>query len=94
MADHSGQPSSPPLGGQKSAAHSLDSCHTHVELENNKEFNQLERTFSPGHGESALPEDKREEAFENLEDDWENDPENARNWTSRRKWTAVAIVSV
>lgn len=46
----------------------------------------------PGHGESALPEDKLEEAIENLEDDWENDPQNARNWSFGQKWTAVAIV--
>jgi hypothetical protein len=25
-------------------------------------------------------------------DDWITDPDNARNWTSRRKWTATAIV--
>ena len=29
----------------------------------------------------------------NSEDDWENDPENARNWSFGRKWTAIAIVS-
>ncbi|TFK38130.1 multidrug resistance protein 4 [Crucibulum laeve] len=50
-------------------------------------------TFLEGHGESALPEDKKEEAIENLEDDWENDPENARNWSSGKKWLAVCIVS-
>ena len=26
------------------------------------------------------------------EDDWENDPQNARNWTSAQKWAAVSIV--
>ncbi|KAF8068729.1 major facilitator superfamily domain-containing protein [Lyophyllum atratum] len=53
-----------------------------------------ERPMSPGHGESALPEDKVEEAVENVEDDWENDPENARNWSFGKKWTAVSIVSL
>ncbi|KAF5381298.1 hypothetical protein D9615_008391 [Tricholomella constricta] len=48
----------------------------------------------PMSGESALPEDKVEEALENLEDDWENDPDNARNWSFSRKWTAVSIVSL
>lgn len=47
----------------------------------------------PGHGESALPEDKKGEEVENIEDDWECDPANARNWSSRKKWTAVTIVS-
>ncbi|KAF8967302.1 multidrug resistance protein 4 [Flammula alnicola] len=43
--------------------------------------------------ESAFPEDKIEEALENLGDDWEDDPDNARNWPSRKKWTAIFIVS-
>ncbi|KAL0570705.1 hypothetical protein V5O48_011256 [Marasmius crinis-equi] len=30
---------------------------------------------------------------EELEDDWETDPMNARNWPSRKKWITVAIVS-
>ncbi|KAI3619652.1 mfs multidrug [Moniliophthora roreri] len=46
-----------------------------------------------GHGESAIPADKEEEALENVEDDWENDPMNARNWPKRKKWVAVFIVS-
>jgi hypothetical protein len=47
----------------------------------------------PGHGESAIPVDKKEEAVENIEDDWENDPINARNWPTKKKWTMVAIIS-
>jgi len=50
------------------------------------------QAYPPGHGESALPEDKEAEAIENLEEEWESDPENARNWSTGRKWTAVAIV--
>ncbi|KAG5219728.1 multidrug resistance protein [Salix suchowensis] len=45
----------------------------------------------PGHGESALPEDKKEEALENLEEDWEDDPLSPRNWSFGKKWTAVSI---
>ena len=42
-----------------------------------------------GDGESALPiTDKPKEAV----DDWENDPDNARNWSFGKKWTAVGIV--
>ncbi|TFK72092.1 multidrug resistance protein 4 [Pluteus cervinus] len=48
---------------------------------------------SPGYGESALPENKLEEAYENVEEDWEHDPINARNWSTRKKWTAVGVVS-
>lgn len=46
----------------------------------------------PGHGPSAIPEDKNEEAFENTLEDWEDDPENARNWPARKKWLMVSIV--
>ncbi|KAG6916740.1 hypothetical protein DXG01_005560 [Tephrocybe rancida] len=53
-----------------------------------------EHPISPGHSESALPEDKIEETLEDEEDDWENDPENARNWSFGRKWTAVSIVAL
>lgn len=49
-------------------------------------------TAPEGHGESALPEDKLQEAFKNLADDWESSPDNARNWSKRKKWTATAIV--
>lgn len=48
-------------------------------------------SFPPEQGKSTLP-DKIEKAVNNLEDDWENDPENARNWSTRKKWTAVYIV--
>lgn len=29
-----------------------------------------------------------------LEDDWETDPDNARNWTSWKKWTTVFVVAL
>ena len=40
-----------------------------------------------------VPKDKMEEASGNMEVDWENDPDNARNWSFGKKWTAIAIVS-
>jgi len=47
---------------------------------------------SDGQGESAIPADKEEEAVENIVDDWETDPDNARNWPKRKKWLMVFIV--
>ncbi|KAJ3496187.1 hypothetical protein NLJ89_g10521 [Agrocybe chaxingu] len=41
-----------------------------------------------------MPQDKKEEALENLENDWENDPANARNWPTAKRWTAMLIVSL
>ncbi|KAG5650905.1 hypothetical protein H0H81_010579, partial [Sphagnurus paluster] len=63
-------------------------------VEHEKNASPPKEPLSPGHGESALPEDKVEEAVENIEDDWEHDPANARNWSWGRKWTAVGIVSL
>lgn len=48
--------------------------------------------FVPGHEESTMPEDKKEEILDVLEDDWISDPENARNWPTYKKWVATAIV--
>ncbi|KXN93381.1 hypothetical protein AN958_00305 [Leucoagaricus sp. SymC.cos] len=50
--------------------------------------------LTPGHGESAVPKEKVQEAAKNIEEDWENDPANARNWSFGKKWSAVAIVSL
>ncbi|TFK55812.1 multidrug resistance protein 4 [Heliocybe sulcata] len=46
-----------------------------------------------GEGESAIPEDKKEEILENLEDDWQHDPINPRNWSGKKKWLMVFLVS-
>ncbi|KAE9388907.1 multidrug resistance protein 4 [Gymnopus androsaceus JB14] len=51
-------------------------------------------TKPEGYGESAIPADRKEEEIENLQDDWEDDPANARNWSARKKWVCVAIVSL
>ncbi|KAI0079771.1 multidrug resistance protein 4 [Panus rudis PR-1116 ss-1] len=47
-----------------------------------------------GEGESAIPEDVKEEAIENAEEDWAHDARNARNWSFSKKWIMVAIVSL
>ena len=39
------------------------------------------------------PKDKIEDALGTLDVNWENDPDNARNWSIGRKWTAIAIVN-
>ncbi|KAG6890280.1 hypothetical protein C0992_002429 [Termitomyces sp. T32_za158] len=64
-----------------------------IVMGNEKVASQRKEDPLPGYGESALPEDKDkvEEALENEAHDWENDPENARNWSWRNKWTAVSI---
>ncbi len=40
----------------------------------------LERFVSNGHGESAIPVDRKEEEIERHEDDWEDSDKNPRNW--------------
>jgi len=72
-------------GEPSSMAHSLASSNEKTGLAASSEIPQ-------GHLESALPEDKIEEALEDAEEDWEHDPENARNWSPAKKWTAVCIV--
>lgn len=61
--------------------HSLTSSITHIALPES---------------EVDVPKDcnKIEEALRNLEVEWENDPDNARNWSFGRKWTAIAFVSI
>jgi len=76
-------------GEPTTATQSIESSLTHVSI---TEKAQQPQHFAEGHGESALPEDKITEAIENLEDDWENDPDNPRNWSPSRKWTAVSVV--
>ena len=46
--------------------------------------------LTKGDGNTA---DKVEEASSSLEDDWENDPANPRNWSIGKKWVATAIVT-
>ncbi|KZT12824.1 multidrug resistance protein 4 [Laetiporus sulphureus 93-53] len=56
-------------------------------------YPQVPEGLKGGEGESAIPEDKKEEALEHAEDDWAHDPENPRNWSATRKWRMTAIVS-
>ncbi|KAJ7867802.1 multidrug resistance protein 4 [Mycena leptocephala] len=48
----------------------------------------------PARGPSANPEDKKTELQQNIEDDWQDDPENPRNWPFAKKWTTTSIVSL
>lgn len=43
--------------------------------------------------ESTVPRVEKGEMLEDSEDEWTTDPENARNWSVGKKWTAVSIVS-
>lgn len=71
---------------------STTSSSTHVQTEKGQSTN-MERNVSLGHGESdVLPDEKVDETTEDSGDDWETDPENARNWTQGRKWAAVGVV--
>jgi hypothetical protein len=89
MSHEDEKPNSVPFTQTNSIASSL----THVPSnEKSPVTPELPSKFHAGHGESALPDDKVEEALENREEDWENDPENARNWSLTKKWTAVSIV--
>ncbi|KAL5508004.1 hypothetical protein ACEPAH_5622 [Sanghuangporus vaninii] len=63
------------------------------DLEANKVTKDEELDFRQGEGESAIPEDKRIEALERLDHDWQHDPDNPRNWTFWRKWRMAALVS-
>jgi hypothetical protein len=47
-----------------------------------------------GHFDPTLPQLEKVfgERIQDLEDEWAVDPDNARNWSVGKKWTAVAIV--
>jgi hypothetical protein len=42
--------------------------------------------------ESTAHQDEKGDRFQDSEDEWAADPENARNWSVVKKWTAVSIV--
>ena len=51
------------------------------DLEANKQsLKSEELDLRKGEGESAIPDDKRIEALERLNHDWQHDPDNPRNW--------------
>ncbi|KAJ6560589.1 major facilitator superfamily domain-containing protein [Mycena vulgaris] len=71
---------------------SVSSSATHVPSADDS--TPLDLPTSPGRGPSALPEDKAEELLKNLEDNWQDDPENPRNWSVGKKWTTTAVVAL
>jgi hypothetical protein len=46
----------------------------------------------PDRAEDVTPGHNADTAIQTLQDEWENDPANARNWSLKKKWTAVFIV--
>ena len=63
---------------------SVTSSRTHV----GGKSRGVELNISPQE-QLAVPDDKIEET-----DDWERSPNNPRNWSPLKKWTATAIVSI
>ncbi|KAE9404187.1 multidrug resistance protein 4 [Gymnopus androsaceus JB14] len=51
-------------------------------------------TVIEGHDVSGIPAEQKEEVINDLQDDWEDDPANARNWSPRKKWICVTIISL
>ncbi|CAK5269608.1 unnamed protein product [Mycena citricolor] len=41
---------------------------------------------------SAMSQDSKEEAIKNLEDNWDDDERNPRNWSTSKKWSSAAVV--
>ena len=69
--------------------HILPSPATHM-LER---MSVAESPVSPSLGKSPLCKFKNEqETIEYQDDDWHNDSQNPKNWTSAQKWTVVSIV--
>ncbi|KAG6864007.1 hypothetical protein C0991_001145 [Blastosporella zonata] len=50
----------------------------------------IQQTASLESSEAASPKVELERGLD--DDDWENDPSNARNWSLGRKWTVTAIL--
>ncbi|KAJ3726767.1 multidrug resistance protein 4 [Lentinula raphanica] len=82
--------------GETNATANVPGNQTQEKLDVNQEQVKLQDSHHThaGHGQSAMPADKKEEEVENLQDDWEDDPVNARNWSFSKKWTCVAIISL
>ncbi|KAI5119904.1 hypothetical protein M0805_003708 [Coniferiporia weirii] len=62
-------------------------------VERDLEKSDVPPALHKGEGESALPEDKRLEALERIDNDWQHDPDNPRNWSFWRKWRMAGVVS-
>ena len=75
--------SRPTSKGKSFGAASSKTTIVEQDLEANTGVNggkKVTPSLRKGEGESALPEDKRLEALERLDDDWQHDRENPRNW--------------
>ncbi|KAG1860060.1 multidrug resistance protein 4 [Suillus subluteus] len=57
-----------------------------------------EQHLSQLHGASTITDDNLEEKIpdhlQQLEDEWQDDPANPRNWTPTKKWTAIIILAL
>lgn len=65
---------------------------TFVQPENRDEKFEKDLKLHGGEGESAIPEDRRFEALERINHDWQHDPANPRNWSFWKKWRCAGIV--
>ncbi|KDQ64730.1 hypothetical protein JAAARDRAFT_28372 [Jaapia argillacea MUCL 33604] len=83
----------PSKDSRPDTAASVATSLTHVPALNDEKVAQIPPNLTGGEGESAIPEDKKEELLENIEDDWQHDPINPRNWPSSKKWRMVSLVS-
>ncbi len=65
---------------------------TIAQIEKREEKSEKDIELHGGEGESAIPEDRRFEALERINRDWQHDPVNPRNWSFGKKWRCAGIV--
>ncbi|KAG2337071.1 MFS general substrate transporter [Suillus weaverae] len=70
----------------------VESSHTHVPGTDHAS----DRYPPQPHDASAISDDNLDDKLEQLEDidEWQQDPDNPRNWSPARKWTTTAIVAL
>lgn len=73
------------LARQGIRAPSVATSVTHVQ-EKDYQIPDISAMPIGGADESATPSNKEREALDILDDDWELDPANPRNWSNRKKW--------
>ena len=83
--------SEPALARQEGRIPSVSTSATHVQEKDHQMPTLTSAMPTGGEGESVIPSDKEQEALENLEDDWEHDPVNPRNWSSGKKWVRTFV---
>lgn len=66
--------------------------HSSLASEKTKPRHESSASLKGGEGESPIPEDKEQNALEDLEEDWQHDPINPRNWTNPRKYANMSLV--